>query len=335
MGISVVIPLYNKAATVDRAIRSALQPNVNVEVIVVDDGSTDGSDRIVQSFGPDVVYVRQNNSGPSAARNRGVDLAKFPVVTFLDADDEFLPGCLEAHLACRRLRPETKISLSPFRVLRDGHIIREERIIERLSDTESLNSYGVSGRLPLGLHSALASGSICVDKDFFKTIGGFDPELRCWEITYFMYRVVRSAVPVCVLPDIRVHIHQQPASSQFESTQNVVKFRQIYAQKLADDLGSLDDVDRNIVLNDLKGSMKSLLADGAIDEFRDSVQRVQAMAKSDRGLRRLCMLSHLPNVMLYTGVVAWGTFKELTPSSERLVSYFTHRMFGSQKRHSA
>src|SRR6185312_7639068 len=92
--VSVVLPLYNKAPFITRALDSiAAQTYRNFEAIIVDDGSTDGSGDIAASY-PDPRFrvIRQTNAGPGAARNRGVDEAKGEVLAFLDADDEWLPG---------------------------------------------------------------------------------------------------------------------------------------------------------------------------------------------------------------------------------------------------
>ena len=95
--ISVIIPLYNKASCVARALNSVLsQTYTDFELIVVDDGSTDGSAEIVRQYvDPRIRLVVQENSGPGAARNRGLREAQAEFVAFLDADDEWLPIFLE------------------------------------------------------------------------------------------------------------------------------------------------------------------------------------------------------------------------------------------------
>ena len=95
---SVVIPLYNKADTIARTLRSVqAQAYKNFEVIIVDDGSTDEGVLIAESFNGklELKVVRQKNSGVSVARNTGAKHAKAPYLAFLDADDEWLPGYLE------------------------------------------------------------------------------------------------------------------------------------------------------------------------------------------------------------------------------------------------
>jgi GT2 family glycosyltransferase len=95
--LSVIIPLYNKAPHVRRALDSvAAQTFTDFEAIVVDDGSTDGGARAVAEFAdPRFRLVSQRNAGPGAARNRGIREARGELLAFLDADDEWLPDFLE------------------------------------------------------------------------------------------------------------------------------------------------------------------------------------------------------------------------------------------------
>src|SRR3989441_2167784 len=93
MRVSVIIPLFHKAPYIERSLSSvAAQTYRDFELIVVDDGSTDEGPRIVEAFTDLPIHlISQENAGPGAARNRGLELAQGELVAFLDADDEWLP----------------------------------------------------------------------------------------------------------------------------------------------------------------------------------------------------------------------------------------------------
>lgn len=97
--ISIIIPLFNKKASIERSVRSVLgQSFEDFEVIIVDDGSTDKSIEVVRSIEDfRIKMIQQKNGGPSSARNTGVKYAKGEWIIFLDADDELLPDALQEY----------------------------------------------------------------------------------------------------------------------------------------------------------------------------------------------------------------------------------------------
>jgi glycosyltransferase involved in cell wall biosynthesis len=97
--VSVVIPVYNMREWLGQAIDSALAQTVPVDVVVVDDGSTDDSGAVAATYGARVRYVRQENRGLSAARNRGIVESTGELLQFLDADDRLLPEKVATTLA--------------------------------------------------------------------------------------------------------------------------------------------------------------------------------------------------------------------------------------------
>lgn len=120
--ISVVIPVFNGERHIAEAVASVRgQGHDPLEIIVVDDGSTDGTRAAIESLaGPDLRYVRQENAGPSAARNRGIALARGDVLAFIDADDLWWPGRLDAQLP--HLAPDNGVDvvLGLIQFFRDG-----------------------------------------------------------------------------------------------------------------------------------------------------------------------------------------------------------------------
>ena len=125
--ISVVIPCYNAAAFLRATIESILgQTHPVLEVIVVDDGSTDDSANIAESFGPPVRVIRQPNQGESAARNRGIEAAAGEWVAFLDADDLWLPTKVELQAEAIRSAPADVVCVTgDFLLFGEG---QEERL---------------------------------------------------------------------------------------------------------------------------------------------------------------------------------------------------------------
>lgn len=105
--VSVIIPTYNRETLVCRAIQSVLnQSYQNFEIIVVDDGSSDNTAEIVKNYIPKTKYIYQENAGASAARNKGIDLAKGEWIAFLDSDDEWLPDKLTLQTDLLKRNPD-------------------------------------------------------------------------------------------------------------------------------------------------------------------------------------------------------------------------------------
>ena len=104
--VSIVIPTYNYGQYIDRAIRSCLdQTYENLEIIVVDDGSTDNTSQIVQRFDKEINYILQENSGVSVARNKGLSVATGEFITFLDADDYLTVDSIELRVEILHANP--------------------------------------------------------------------------------------------------------------------------------------------------------------------------------------------------------------------------------------
>jgi glycosyltransferase involved in cell wall biosynthesis len=116
--VSVVIPTYNSAAYLPAAVDSALNQTVPPsEVVVVDDGSTDETAEVLKPYRARVRYILQENKGPAAARNRGIEAANGDLVAFLDADDLWFPRKLEVQLEELTRNPALGLVHSDFLLL--------------------------------------------------------------------------------------------------------------------------------------------------------------------------------------------------------------------------
>lgn len=114
--VSCVVPVCNGERFLAEALDSILaQTDLPAELIVVDDGSTDRSPEIAESYGDRVLLLRQRNRGPAAARNRGIRAACGELLAFLDADDLWHPAKLERQVAFLRAHPEVDLCLTRYR----------------------------------------------------------------------------------------------------------------------------------------------------------------------------------------------------------------------------
>lgn len=104
--VSVVIPTYNRDKYINETIESVLaQTYPNIEIIVIDDGSTDNTKEVVAQYVPKIQYVWQKNSERGASRNHGLRLAKGEFISFLDSDDLWLPDKIEEDINFFRKNP--------------------------------------------------------------------------------------------------------------------------------------------------------------------------------------------------------------------------------------
>jgi len=167
--VSVIIPVYNGERFLAEAIESVLAQTYRpVEVIVVDDGSTDGSAKIAAKFKDNVHYVYQPNSGPAAARNRGLKMVHGGIIGFIDADDLWTEDKLQVQLPHLAGDPSVEIVL--------GHIKR----MWAAEGTRDYNQF-TEPELALSLESCLFR------KTVFDKVGYFDPTLcRCEDWDWFM-----------------------------------------------------------------------------------------------------------------------------------------------------
>lgn len=185
--VSIVITCYNQARYLGDAIRSALaQTHARREVIVIDDGSTDDTAGVAARY-PAVNYVRQPNSGLSAARNSGIRESRGEFLIFLDADDRLLPNALRAGLDCFLIRPECAFVSGHYRMmLEDG---TPQPDFERWPP-ESDAYRTLLQRNYVGMHA-----TVMYRRAAFEAVGGFNSGLPTCE-DYEMYLRIARGHPV-------------------------------------------------------------------------------------------------------------------------------------------
>jgi glycosyltransferase involved in cell wall biosynthesis len=191
MNVSVILPTFNGAATLVAAIDSIRAQELPVEIIIVDDGSTDDTPRVIETLcaSDDVVAIRQDNRGPAAARNSGLLLARASLVAFLDDDDVWLPHKLRRQLALFDEHPDAAIIL--------GHTA-----FQSFDLVTGISTAVAEPRLLYHLGAALCR------RDTFERIGTFDPALQSSEDVDWFLRVRDAGLGIVVTRDV-VQIHRR------------------------------------------------------------------------------------------------------------------------------
>ncbi len=180
---SVIIPLYNKEAFIARTLQSVLdQTFQEFEIIIVNDGSTDGSVKEVERFNDERIrLVEQTNAGVSAARNRGIEEAKYDLIAFLDADDEWLPNHLDelSHLKMKFLT--CKIFAVNYKIV---DFNGKERFPIKTDLFDFNETQGIiQNYFEIAIKTAppLWTSAVAVDKKSLQDVGGFPVGIRLGE----------------------------------------------------------------------------------------------------------------------------------------------------------
>jgi glycosyltransferase involved in cell wall biosynthesis len=181
MQVSVIIPTYNRAQRLGKAIDSVLaQSHQDFELIVVDDGSEDNTDELIGNYNSDIVYIRQENSGAAAARNRGVEKARYNLLAFLDSDDWFAENKLETQIEAMNRNPSCLISHTNEIWYRNGQILNQKLKHKKSSGDIFAQSLELC---------AVGMSTIMIHKEIFDRYGFFDEGYPCCEDYEFWLRI--------------------------------------------------------------------------------------------------------------------------------------------------
>ena len=193
--VSVIIPSYNREAVLGRAIESVLRQTLAPEeVIVVDDGSSDGTAGLVRRDFPQCRYLVQQNRGVSAARNLGIATATGTWLAFLDSDDEWLPGKLEAQYQALQQSSGCRLCHTEEIWIRNGKRVN------------AMRKHGKSGGwiyqrcLPL---CVISPSSVVIHRDVFRSYGGFDESLPACE-DYDLWLRICAREPVAFVEQAQI-----------------------------------------------------------------------------------------------------------------------------------
>ena len=207
--ISVIVPTYNRAQQLPRALDSILCQSCSPkEIIVVDDGSTDETLALMVSEYPEIVFIQQQNTGVSSARNVGIKRASGDWIAFLDSDDEWLPEKLEIQMKALYENPEIKICHTNEIWIRNGKRVNPKK------KHEKFGGWIFQKCLPL---CCISPSSVIIHKSIFKEIGLFDYSLLVCE-DYDLWLRITARNPVLYIEEpflIKYGGHEDQLSKKY------------------------------------------------------------------------------------------------------------------------
>ena len=267
--VSVIIPTCNRAARLERALRSVLaQRHPPLEVIVVDDGSTDPTRAVVMEAGAAVRYHYQENRGVSAARNAGIRLASGQWLAFLDSDDEWLPDKLGKQLAAAWQHPDCPL------IHTDEIWIRHGRRVNPRQRHRKHGGHIFHHCLPL---CAISPSSAMIRRELFTTVGLFDETLPACE-DYDMWLRICHRYPVHYLDEpliIKYGGHEDQLSRRYWGMD---RFRIRALVKILQS-PTLDEAQRQAVVETLRAKARVYLQGARKRNRHDEVRHYESLLR--------------------------------------------------------
>lgn len=188
--VSIIIPSYGQAKYLGEAIESAVAQTVPSEVIVVDDGSTDGSLELAKSFGDKIKLIQQVNKGLASARNTGVMNATGDMIFPLDADDVMMVTCVEKLLRLATLHPEADVFAPSFQTI--GLVMEHVTLMQ----SPTIDDFRTGNRI--GYFSMIRKAALL-------EVGGYSPKMvEGYEDLHLWYNLLTRGKKIVTTPEILV-----------------------------------------------------------------------------------------------------------------------------------
>jgi glycosyltransferase involved in cell wall biosynthesis len=267
--VSVIIPTYNRGWVLREAVDSVLaQDFKDLELIVVDDGSTDNTRQILDSYDQDLIVLRQPNKGVSAARNRGIDAARGRLVAFLDSDDLWLPRKLSSQVDFFNSNPAALINQTEEIWIRNGVRVNPKTRHHKFS--------GMIFEKSLAL-CLVSPSAVMMKRCLFDEVGLFDEDLPACE-DYDLWLRISWRYPVHLI-ETPLIIKRGGHGDQLSQAPGLDRFR-IRALKKIIESNQLTEAQHLSTLMVLKEKCK-IYADGCLKRGRkDEAACYHAIAQS-------------------------------------------------------
>jgi glycosyltransferase involved in cell wall biosynthesis len=217
---SIIIPTFNRGRILRDALESVFAQGVpEVEVIVVDDGSTDETEAVVGMYGSRVQYVYQENRGPAAAKNEGIRRARGRYIAFLDSDDVWLPGKLHTELELFRAFPTADVVISNCEIWMENTLLNDSWLRDRFGERDLvLPSAPAFLPHPASWIQSKLCATCCMTlkRRVLRRLGRepFDVSLRAFEDWDFEIRLLRIS-RVLILPEVLAKVRRFDDATRF------------------------------------------------------------------------------------------------------------------------
>ena len=232
--VSVIIPAYNAANHIARAIDSVLsQSHKPDEIIIIDDGSTDDTQSIVQKYLPNVTYIYQANAGVSAARNTGIETANSEWIAFLDSDDEWSTDILKLQIELLKQHPHLVWTTANYTVcLCDEQ--RKRPIIEPLQAANILNGKTFHEDFFSAFKRKAAgwTGTMLIKKSVLIDNNSFNPTLKTAEDIDLWFRIAMDHPQIGYIPQSLATYHISTPHSITKSIRTIEAQSQVLKANL-------------------------------------------------------------------------------------------------------
>ena len=266
--VSVIIPAYNRVKLIDRSINSVINQTYPInEIILIDDGSNDGTYDLVKRNFPLVNLKYQENKGVSNARNVGINLAKSKWIAFLDSDDEWLPKKVEKQINLLNTNFSYKICHT------DEVWIRNQVRVNPMKKHRKYGGNIYNKCLPLCI---ISPSSIIMHKDIFNDVGLFDEELPVCE-DYDMWLRICSKYGVLFLDQKLINKYGGHDDQLSKKYWGMDRYRVIALEKMIDN-PNLNDKDRidtiNMAINKVKILQKGYIKHNHKKEAHEILEKL-------------------------------------------------------------
>ncbi len=225
--VSVIIPTYNRARLLPGAIASVLgQTYSQIELIIVDDGSTDETPEVLEQYGDRIRVLRQANAGPAIARNRGIALATGGIIAFLDSDDEWLPTKIERQVASLEAAgPEVGCCLC--------------NCLVRFANGSNSSTFAIADTIPdrptgiwlnpveiLLNRFVMFSQAVAIRREVLERVGYFDESLRFGEDYELPFRLALQGPWTIIRDELVIYHEASPGSWAKAALREEIRLRE-------------------------------------------------------------------------------------------------------------